>query len=192
MGRDKSRLRFGQRTLLQHIRAEAKRTGLTVRVIKHDIVPRCGPLGGIYTALKRSRARAILFLPCDMPLLESETLHWAFKQFEEHRASRKTQRNSSPENAFFFSHRKKAGFPFILPKTALHIVQRQIAARQFSLQSLARTLHTKIIQPPRLLRSQLQNLNTPEDFSRARKLWSNLQNNPTGRLGSPSLNRPSK
>src|SRR3989454_4591395 len=74
MGGDKSRLRLGRRTLLGHIRAEAKTLGLPVRVIRRDIVPRCGPLGGIYTALKTTRADGVLFLACDMPFVRAGLL----------------------------------------------------------------------------------------------------------------------
>src|SRR5689334_13117942 len=76
MGLDKSRLKLGRRTLLGHIRAEAKRTGLPVRVIRRDCVPRCGPLGGIFTALKSTRAEWVLFLACDMPFVSGELMKW--------------------------------------------------------------------------------------------------------------------
>src|SRR5437879_712927 len=37
-------------------------------------VPRCGPLGGIYTALQTTRAQVILFLACDMPFITTELM----------------------------------------------------------------------------------------------------------------------
>lgn len=45
MGRDKARLRLRGRTLLAWVRAAARATGWPVRVIRRDLVPRCGPLG---------------------------------------------------------------------------------------------------------------------------------------------------
>src|SRR4051812_49032994 len=67
MGRDKADLRLGGRTLLGFIRAEARGLGLRLRIIRRDLLPRCGPLGGLYTGLKTSRAEAEIFLACDMP-----------------------------------------------------------------------------------------------------------------------------
>jgi len=74
MGRDKSRLRLGGRTLLAHVRATAKMIGLPHRIIRRDLVAHCGPLGGLYTALVTSRADATLFLSCDMPFVSAGLL----------------------------------------------------------------------------------------------------------------------
>src|SRR6266566_1093085 len=74
MGRDKSRLRLGRRTMLGHIRGEARKLGFPVRVIRRDAVPRCGPLGGVYTALKTTRAHAVVFLACDMPFVSADLI----------------------------------------------------------------------------------------------------------------------
>ena len=74
MGRDKARHRLGSKTLLAIIDLEARRLGLPVRIIRRDLVRRCGPLGGIYTALKTSEAAAELFLACDMPFVSTDLL----------------------------------------------------------------------------------------------------------------------
>ncbi|MBI5396389.1 MAG: molybdenum cofactor guanylyltransferase [Verrucomicrobia bacterium] len=74
MGRDKARLRLGGRTLLGWIRERIAPMGVTVRVIRRDIVPRCGPLGGIVTGLARCRTTRAVFLSCDMPLVDARLL----------------------------------------------------------------------------------------------------------------------
>ena len=74
MGRDKARLRLRGRTLLAWVRAAARATGWPVRVIRRDLVPRCGPLGGVWTALGRSRAERLVFLSCDMPFVTPELI----------------------------------------------------------------------------------------------------------------------
>jgi hypothetical protein len=56
MGRNKAALRIGRRTLLGVVRDNARRLDLPVRVIRRDLVPRCGPLGGICPAPKTPRA----------------------------------------------------------------------------------------------------------------------------------------
>src|SRR5882724_1066931 len=82
MGRDKSRLRLGGRTLLAHIRATAKTVGLPHRIIRRDLVVHCGPMGGLYTALMTSRADATLFLACDMPFVSAGLLEMLVRKAE--------------------------------------------------------------------------------------------------------------
>src|SRR6185295_4931022 len=72
--RDKARVRLGGQTLLARARETAGALGWPVQVIRQDLVPRCGPLGGIYTALKTCDAEAVVFLPVDMPFISKRWL----------------------------------------------------------------------------------------------------------------------
>jgi molybdopterin-guanine dinucleotide biosynthesis protein A len=153
MGREKSRLRLGQRTMLGHVRAAARAAGLRVRVIRKDAVPRCGPLGGIYTALKSTRAQAVLFLACDMPFITADLLLWML----EHAGAEKNQ-------PLFLRTRGSAGFPLLLPRAALASVANQIHEDEYSLQALAKVVKAKLIRPRHGFADQLHNLNTPTEW----------------------------
>jgi len=156
MGRDKSRLRVGRRTMLAHAKQAAKALGLQVRVIRRDIVPRCGPLGGVLTALRTSRAEGELFLACDMPFVSVALL-------------RKLLRNlPGSRQAAFTLVDGLAGFPFAARVECAPIVEAQIAAKEFSLQALARTLRASLVSPPRSRREQTLNINTSADLAAAR------------------------
>ena len=39
-----------------------------------DIIPKCGPLGGIYTALVHGNGRPIFVIACDLPLISKELI----------------------------------------------------------------------------------------------------------------------
>ncbi|MBE0541022.1 MAG: molybdenum cofactor guanylyltransferase [Verrucomicrobia bacterium] len=159
MGRDKSRLRLGQRTLLGQIRAEARMLGLPMRVIRRDAVTRCGPLGGIYTALASTKAEAVLFLACDMPFVTAELLRAVQSKFQ-------------PEDrALFVCLGGSVGFPFLLRREALSVVSGQMELKQFSLQALAGALSARCLRLPVRWRAQLANVNTPQDWTRARRRW---------------------
>ncbi|HWF19468.1 MAG TPA: molybdenum cofactor guanylyltransferase [Verrucomicrobiae bacterium] len=176
MGRDKSRVRLGPQTMLEHVRAAAARTGLPVRVIRRDAVPRCGPLGGIYTALKRSRAEMVLFLACDMPFVPSELLERMVNAFGRDGALRSTLRKDGAARrpcqfatALFASKNGRAGFPFLLRREfALPVVTKQIQAGEYSLQSLAKKLRAKTL---RFSAGQLANINTPAELKKAERLF---------------------
>ena len=77
---------FQGRTLIDHaiclansiteniIIIASKEQKLFDRKIKQipDIIPDCGPMGGIYTALENAQTFWVATLPCDMPLLSTE------------------------------------------------------------------------------------------------------------------------
>jgi molybdenum cofactor guanylyltransferase len=157
MGRDKSGLRLGSLSMLGHIRRLGKDLGMPVRVIKRDIVPRCGPLGGIYTGLHASRADQVLFIACDMPFLSAGLLKKLCEQMK------------PSQNALFLDHDGLAGFPLLLRREpCLPLVSQQISAGQLSLQALAKALNAKLVRPARGWKDQLQNINTPEEYEEAR------------------------
>jgi molybdopterin-guanine dinucleotide biosynthesis protein A len=155
MGRDKAALRWRGKSLLQHVRKAARQAPWPVRVVRRDIVPRCGPLGGVFTALKTTRADTVLFLACDMPFITGEFILRFLKL----------------KGPAFAHGTEGAGFPFLLPRTAVSLVEKQIAARQYSLQSLAKRCRARKAPAPKSAR-ELFNVNTPEDWKTARQIQS--------------------
>ena len=163
MGRDKGRARLGRRTMLAGIRATVRRLELKVRTVRRDRVARCGPIGGIYTALTTSQAESILFVACDMPFVSVELLERVCTRLRRH------------ETAVFTHEGGIAGFPFLLRRAeCLPVVERQIKKGEFSLQSLARILRATKIRPFASSVKELANINTPEDLRRARERVRNL------------------
>jgi molybdopterin-guanine dinucleotide biosynthesis protein A len=159
MGQDKARLRLGKRTLLGHVRSNSKALGLPVRIIRHDLVSGCGPLGGVLTALKSSQADAELFLACDMPLVSSTFLADLISEFRRHR------------RPLFVAGVRGAGFPFVLPRSSLQAVEQQLEKKQFSVQALARSLKARFLKPTGCQQHEMLNINTRADFKKAHARW---------------------
>jgi molybdenum cofactor guanylyltransferase len=159
MGRDKSKLKLGGKGLLSHIRKAAKTLNVPVRIIRRDLVPRCGPLGGIYTALKTTSTDAVLFLACDMPLISGAFL------------GKFLQRSQNGTKAVFTWNNETAGFPFILERGALPIVEKLLAEKQLSLQGLAAKTRAKKFKPGHEFKSDLLNVNTPADWMALKKIF---------------------
>ena len=151
MGRDKARLRLGGRTLLAHVRSVAAETRWPVRIVRRDLVPRCGPLGGVCTALRTTKAEAVVFLACDMPFI---TAKWIGKL---------VKLNRTKSRAVFTLSGSGAGFPFLLSRDALSQVEEQIAAGRFSLQLLAAKCRAQKVRVPAGARIVF-NVNTQEDW----------------------------
>ena len=172
MGRDKSRLRLGRSTMLGHIRKAARATGLPVRIIRRDCIPKCGPLSGIYTALKTTKSDTILFLACDMPLVSTELMRLILERVGESfprkvLESRLQAIRSSRLGPLFVRSRGSAGFPFILPREAIEAVDCQIQTGDYSLQSLADSLRATILPLTHPWSQQLFNINTQKDWAAA-------------------------
>lgn len=174
MGRDKSRLCIGAKTMLGHIRKAARATGLPVRVIRRDCVPKCGPLSGIYTALKTTRMDAVLFLACDMPFVSTELIQCLLQKVGESVGSQlQPVGRSHADVGFFVQSRGRAGFPFVLPREYIESVERQIQTGDYSLQGLATAIRGTIFPLKHRLSRQLFNVNTPGDLTVIRKKFLN-------------------
>jgi molybdenum cofactor guanylyltransferase len=158
MGRDKAALLLDGVSLLDRICATARVTGLPTRVIKRDLAPGNGPLGGIYTALKTSACRSILFMACDMPLVTPQILQRLLDEFRQ-------------GTSLFVSTGAGVGFPFILDSATLPSVERQLASGQYSIQSLAKRLRARVFRPPPSWRQNFLNANTPGEWKRVREAW---------------------
>lgn len=160
MGGDKLRLRIGRRTTLGHVRALAGALGQPTRLIRRDLVPRCGPIGGIYTALKRARKKTILILSGDMPFVSMEFVEKLVGSLRE------------CDRAAFARSEAGFGFPAIVRAEGLAAVESQMARGKRSIQALAGALGARGYRPPAALAEDLFNLNTPADWEAAQTIWS--------------------
>jgi len=154
MGLDKARLRIGGRSMLELSKCATIAAGLPVRVVRRDAVRRCGPIGGVVTALRTCRAGVALFLSCDMPFVSGATIR---------RVLAAVRRGAA---AAFASDDGTAGFPFALRREVLGEVELRVARRAFSLQSLARALKARLVTVADSC--ELQNINSPRDLQLAR------------------------
>ena len=157
MGREKARVRLGNRTLLGHVKRVASAAGLPVRVVRRDTVPRCGPIGGIYTALATMRAEAAVFLACDMPFVSPALI------------LRAVDAHTRTGRPIFIEYDGRTGFPCVIAKSARAVLQQQIQRRQWSIQSLASVLDAGTIRLPKSRAFEAFNVNTPEDLALARQ-----------------------
>lgn len=140
MGRDKRRATLDGLTMLEHSERIGRATGLLTRVIEQDVVEARGPISGIVTAFKTSRAKRILFLACDMPFVRAGTL----------------LRLAEADDSAFASANDRAGFPFIL--------QRRDLKGAESLQELAAISRAIKLQVPA---DEVFNINTPSELAAA-------------------------
>lgn len=96
-GDPKAQAYFGDQRLIDYSVKIAELISENVLIVKHpqqkfthpaitvlsDIIPDCGPAGGIYTALEAIQTPWMAVLPCDMPLLIPEVYKILYEKREE-------------------------------------------------------------------------------------------------------------
>lgn len=157
MGKDKSRLLLGGKTFLQRITSAARQLGLPVEIIDRDEQPGLGPVGGVLTAFRRFPFKRALFLSCDMPLIVPELL--------------KTLLEINSSGALFMNDSGRAGFPFVLPRSAYAAIRRCAKSGPVSLQELSGALNARRISPRAIGHAELINVNTPADYRALLRSW---------------------
>ncbi|HQO09530.1 MAG TPA: molybdenum cofactor guanylyltransferase [Clostridiales bacterium] len=95
-GENKALLKIGEKSNLEKIIAFAdKYFGETLIISNHpthynqyqnvkifkDIITDIGPLGGIHSALKNAKGKAVFFFPCDMPFINTALVEEEIKEF---------------------------------------------------------------------------------------------------------------
>ena len=163
-GRDKSALLLDGRAILDHqiaALAPAVDEVLIVggpRATIHDIVPGCGPLGGLHAALTAAHGGAVLIVACDMPYLSTPFLTYLL---------------SFATEADIVVPRSERGYhPLcaVYTRACLEPVAARLADRRLKMRELVDSLRTRVVpvdeirqfgDPDRLL----ANVNTPADYA---------------------------
>jgi molybdopterin-guanine dinucleotide biosynthesis protein A len=151
--------------------------GWPIRVIRRDLVPRCGPLGGVYSALKTSRAELLVFLACDMPFVSAGLLR------------RMRRRLAAGGSGLWVQQQGVVGFPFCLRRLVMPAVEQLLARGEFSLQALARAVGARRLVPSPAEAASLVNINTREDWESVRAWWRRPQRGPAPRQTGPRRRR---
>jgi molybdenum cofactor guanylyltransferase len=89
-GRDKSALVVAGRTILDRLTAELSQITEDLLIVggeapaqpqagvRHvaDLVPGCGPLGGLHAALSEAQSRVVVIVACDMPFVSASLIRY--------------------------------------------------------------------------------------------------------------------
>ena len=175
MGADKAALSLNGRTLLEHALAAIRPVSEQVFIIGsralygsfgpgyEDIVPGCGPLGGVHAALTHSQTELNLIIAVDTPFLTPELLRYLAKRAADASCMIVALRIAGYVQPLCAVYSRK-----FLPVAAV-----ALQAGKYKLASLFPPESTLVITEPELEKfaftaDMFENLNTPEDMERAR------------------------
>jgi molybdopterin-guanine dinucleotide biosynthesis protein A len=175
-GLDKGGLIVGGRTILERQMAELSRVTSEILIVGRqgqrvgrapgalmprvigDIVPGCGPLGGVHAALTESRGDAVFVVACDMPYLDAAFIRYLLGLTRQADAVvPRTERGYHPLCAVY-------------TRACLQPIARRLADRHLKMVDLLADVRTRIVTPDELDRfggdrKLLANVNTPTEYA---------------------------
>ncbi len=173
MGEDKALLKRNNINMLDYAKQLLTQAGVEQVITsgnKHqvaDIVEQAGPVGGIYSVIKRYKPSAMLIMPVDLPLMTSDALVTLKKLGE-----------LSQKACFFEGH----SIPLYLPVNAFVELFLQQAFQSHAYQQSRKgpSIRALLQQVPhQAIKADNQkilfNTNTPQEWQQAKKSFANTQ-----------------
>jgi molybdopterin-guanine dinucleotide biosynthesis protein A len=159
-GRDKSALVVDGRTILERQISELSTVTPDVRVIRRedDLVPGCGPLGGLHAAMNAARGDALFLVACDMPFVTAALATYLLTLAGDADAVvPRTDRGYHPLCAVY-------------RRSCLPAVERRLAERRLKMLDLLHDLRVREVTADDLGRfgncdRLLANVNTPAEYA---------------------------
>jgi molybdopterin-guanine dinucleotide biosynthesis protein A len=167
-GRDKSALVIDGRTILDRQLAQLSSSADEIMIIRaaDDVVPGCGPLGGLHAALTRARHDAVFVVACDMPYVTADLAQYLLSL-----AAAGTADIVVPKTL-----RQAQGRPKYHPlcavytRVCLETIGRRLAERRLKMIELIEEMRTRVVTGEELGRfgdtdRLLANVNTPAEYA---------------------------
>jgi molybdopterin-guanine dinucleotide biosynthesis protein A len=175
MGADKAFLELGGRTLLARALELAKTVAAQVQLVGdkakfapfgtvvEDIYPGRGPLGGIHAALMSTTTDFNLMLAVDLPFIGPQFLMYLLSEAQRTKAVVTVARTGGGFQPLCAVYRKEFA----------DVAEQALQAGNNKIDSLFRRVNTRVIDEEELAKAGFdirifQNLNTPEDWDRAK------------------------
>jgi len=164
-GLDKGALVVEGRTIRERQLDALAHVADDVQVVQQDLVPGCGPLGGVHTALTHARHDLVFILACDMPhVTEPFALFLVSLAGGVDIVVPRTERGYHPLCAVY-------------RRTCLPAIARRIAERQLKMTALFSDVHVREVSVDELDRfgngdRLLANINTPAELAGLQALQS--------------------
>ena len=177
MGQDKAQLRLGPETMVERLAARLAPVTSSVTLVGDtqagnplpsvpDVYEKWGALGGIHAALSAAKTDWSVVVACDLPFVTRD-LFERLKSFADETVDAivPIQTDGRPQPVCALYRRE----------TCLPEIERLVSAGEHTPRALLANVRTRYVQFPELgdlpgAENFFLNLNTPEDFERAKRL----------------------
>lgn len=171
MGRDKAYLLYDSKPFWKKITDEMKQCGETYLSLDSserapdtayqiilDEYAEIGPMGGIYSALRKVKEDLIFFAPCDMPTVTSAIIISLLDQYEEE------------YDGVILSGREGKYYPTIgvYSKRLIPDLQERILHKNYRMMDVVKKYRFKVVPIETIHGEEIElwNINTPDDYMR--------------------------
>jgi len=177
LGQDKAFVRLGGRSMLERITEVLSQVFdriiiVTCTTLKHprpgitviqDIIPGCGPLGGIYTGLKRSPSQYSFITACDLPFIRPSLINYMLEGLKDYDVIvPRVGERLEPLHAIY-------------SKNCIAHIEKQLHAGPFKVTGFFPRVKVREISREEIERFDpgmlsFFNINTPSDLEKARRM----------------------
>jgi len=174
MGEDKGLMLLRGRPLIAYVLDAVARCGPAISTIRistanpayrqfgypllADLVPDCGPLGGIHAALQTAATETVLVAGCDLPFVTHETIARLGERMRSQPSAVVVAAYAGQPQPLLGFYQRSA-----LPILARRMEQRQLRLREFLAEAGATKVELQGVVPE----NSFFNVNTPEEFAEA-------------------------
>ena len=177
MGKDKGLVLFNGQPMISYVLKALGETGIPFNIIANnegyekfghpvvaDLVVDKGPMGGLLTAFSNTKAKAVLLMSCDMPLVNSEAIKQLIDKAVINQIIAPTEEGRV--NPLFA----------LYPLSLKHEVERRITNGRLKMTDLI--LENKHTLVPSIVRENpgiFRNVNNEDELKMTEKQWNNLK-----------------
>jgi molybdopterin-guanine dinucleotide biosynthesis protein A len=158
MGQEKSALLLSGKTMLDWVSEAVSSVGMPLSVLREDLVPGLGPLGGMRTACLRYNEPHLIFLSCDMPFVGEKVIRQLVDSVKE------------PGLSAICSVEGRFGFPLIFSSEQLPVVTRRLEEGRRSVVGLFDEIPSLSVLIPPKHSWRFHNVNTRQDLAVAQEM----------------------
>ncbi|MFQ6069429.1 MAG: molybdenum cofactor guanylyltransferase [Candidatus Aminicenantales bacterium] len=178
MGREKAFLRIGERTIIEEQKDTLKKIfdeiiivtnnhsyfhNLDVKVVK-DIIPHCGPLGGLYSGLSVCSNIHGFLIGCDMPFPSISLINYMIKKIKKN------------DIVIPVSSRGLEPLFAIYSLNCLETIKRHLEMKDLKISNVLNYHRVSYVSPREVKKFDphefsFLNVNTPEEYEQGLKIW---------------------
>ena len=129
-----------------------------------DVYPEIGPIGGLYSGLKQSKAELLMVAACDMPLLDARLYQYLLKKLSEE----ENRTEDCYDGVVPVTGEKMHLLAAVYRKSALMVLEKQIKERNYRVTDAVKAMNILYIDitEEREYEKMLRNINTEEEYQK--------------------------